>query len=191
MRRGAITDEDTTFTETWQNIAHYQNAIIRLDTRGDEKFEVISGNRTFYLTTEERLITQDRIADKANDPFLNGSFRPVVVPDTVTVETNPNALSDEEILAVFASSDFAWSEWLANIDSAATLRRMLELADDADVSLKRYRQVEEQLVRLHPRARIEIRDEHLKRFLNDRPSSSPSSEPGAARARGGRSTDYR
>jgi hypothetical protein len=34
-----------------------QNAIIRLNTRGDESPEVINGRRNFLITTEERLIT--------------------------------------------------------------------------------------------------------------------------------------
>jgi hypothetical protein len=62
------------------------------------------------LTAEERLITQDRIVDDRLDPFKNGCFRPVVVPDSVSIDSNPNALSDVEIRSVFISSDLAWAE---------------------------------------------------------------------------------
>jgi hypothetical protein len=89
MLRGSITESDRTFVESWENIAPSQNAIIRLNTRGDEKQEVISGRRNFMLTTEERLITQDRIVDDRLDPFKNGCFRPVVVPDSVSIDRAP------------------------------------------------------------------------------------------------------
>lgn len=197
IARGSITDEDRNFTEAWENIAVHQNAVIRLDTRGDEKHEVISGRRTFMLTTEERLITQDRIADPQNDPFLNGSFRPVMVPDTINIETNPNAISDEEIDKIFKSSDFAFGEWMETIDSPQTLRRMLDLAPSGDISLKRYKQIESRLAQVRPRTRLGTNDSHLASFLSDRPQAggnpngTVASGAGNPRRRGGRSADYR
>jgi hypothetical protein len=198
MRRGTITDEDAGFVETWENIAPQQNGIIRLDTRGDEKPEIISGRRTFMITTEERIITQDRIRDEKYDPFLNGCFRPIVVPDSVTVESNPNALSDEEISKIFKSSDLAWGEWLSTIDSVATLRRMLELAEGADISLRRYRELEERLVAVRGQVRLDTNDPALKAFLSDRPNpnagGSNDANAGAdnpRRAQAGRSSTYR
>src|SRR5438445_7552481 len=114
--RGSIADEDRAFVETGENIASYQNVIIRLDTRGDERQEVINAQRHFMLTAEERIITQDRIIDPLNDPFLNGSFRPVIVPDTINIETNPNAMSDADIAGIFKASDLAFDEWLKTIE---------------------------------------------------------------------------
>lgn len=187
MARGSITEEERTFVETWENIASYQNGIIRLDHRGDEKPEMIQGeSRPFYITTEERLLTQSRIVDKANDPFKNGSFRPVNVPDNVTIETNPNALSDDEIFGIFSAGDFAWSEWLATLDSPATLRRMIDLADEAEgATVKRLRALEARLVEVKPKTRLESSDETLNKFLNE------PSGPRRERSQGGRSRAYR
>src|SRR3954467_13719654 len=128
----SITEADQRFVETWENIAEYQNAIVRLDRKGDDAPEVINGRRTFMITTAERLITQEKILDKHNDPFVNGAFRPVNVPSNMTFETNPNALADEEIIRVLNSSDLAWEEWLKVIDSPATLRRMIQTADQVE-----------------------------------------------------------
>lgn len=185
---GSITQADREFVETWENIASYQNAIIRLDMRGDEKYEVIQGDaRRFMITTEERLLTQSKIVDAANDPFKNGSFRPVVVPEDVNVETNPNALSDEEILGIFSASDFAWDEWMKTIDSPATLQRMIALADDAEgASVKRLRQVEARLREVKPQTRITSNDPHLSKFLDE--GAGPKREQ---RGMGGRSQAYR
>lgn len=191
---GSITDEDRKFVETWEHISPSNWGIIRLDPRGDDRHEVISGRRTFKITTEERIITQDRIQDEHLDPFLNGSFRPVVVPDSITVKTNPNALSDEEIERILGSSDIAWDENLKIIDSVATVRRMLEVAEDFEgMSVKRFRELERRLVEVRGEARIEVKDEELKSFLSDQPSGSRKTATGAAnpRRRGGQSADYR
>lgn len=201
MPQGSITDQDIDFVETWENIAPYQSAVITLDRRGDERPVVITGRRTFMLTTQDRIITEDRILDPKNDPFLNGAFRPVVVPDSIDVKSNPNALSDEEIVKIFSASELAWSEWLSNIDSVATLRRMLDLADEAEsLSLKRYRQIEARLLDVRPRTQLEVKDPQLRNFLSDRPNAGQTGAGGAVansgasnprRGQGGRSSDYR
>jgi hypothetical protein len=186
-RKGSITDQDIDFIETWENIATRQNAIIRLDARGDERQEIISGRRNFMLSSEERIITENKILDPKNDPFKNGDFRPVMVPDSVTIESNPNALSDEEIVQMFTVSEVAWPQVLETVDSVATLRRMLDLADTAgDLSLKRYRSIEQRLVQVRgtDRPRLETKDEELRKFLDDSPAARK-------RGQGGRSADYR
>lgn len=188
MARSTITDEERNFVETWQNIAVYQNTIIKLDTRGDEVHELITGeNREFTLTTEERMITQGKIMDVKNDPFLNGAFRPVNVPDNISIETNPNALSDEEILDIYTSSEFAWDEWMKMLDSPATLIRMIDLADQADgATVKRLRQVEARLAEVNPKKRLTSNDEVLQEFMDQ--ESKPARE---RRGQGGRSAAYR
>lgn len=186
-RRSSITQEAREFVETWENIATFQNAVIRLDVRGDEKHEVISGeHREFYLTTEERMLTQAKVIDKENDPFLNGCFRPVVVPENVTIESNPNALSDQEILDIFAASDLAWGEWMKTITSPATLNRMVTLADDAPgVTVKRLREVQAQLNAVKPPTRLSSRDETLQKFMADDAQRRDTA------GTGGRSSSYR
>jgi hypothetical protein len=162
MQQGTITDEDRAFVETWENISPAANDIIRLDVRGDEQHELIQGKRKFMLTTADRLITQNKILLPEHDPFQNGSFRPVVVPPTVTVETNPNALSDEEIKQVLVSSDIAWAEWMKILDSPATLQRFLDIAEssaeDLKVSLGRYKQVAQRLSEVKPTKRVTSAD---------------------------------
>lgn len=144
---GSITQEQVDFVETWENVSPSTNYIIRLDMRGDETHVQVSERRKFMITTQERMLTEERVLDPKNNPFKNGSFRPVITPDNVTIETNPNALSDDDILRIFKASEVAWGEWLSNLDAPATLRRMIELADENedDIGLKRYRQMEARL----------------------------------------------
>lgn len=162
MRRGTISKEDQEFVETWENVTPPTYTVVRLNLRGDEEQVLIAGQRQFMITTEERMLTQAKIRLATDDPFKNGAFRPVVVPDTVTVETNPNALSDQEITNVLKSSDFAWSEYMKTIDSRSTLRRMADVADklaDAgeDVKLSRYREINARLDAI-PKTRIVQKD---------------------------------
>lgn len=192
---GSITQEDREFVETWEHISAQQWGIVRLDPRGDERPEVISGRRSFKITTEERILTQDKVRDSKNDPFLNGSFRPVTVPDSVTVESNPNALSDQEIVKILNGSDLAWNEWLQTIDSVATLKRMVDLSEDVDLGMKRFRQLEDRLTKVRGEVRIATNDPALKTFLSDRPSldggGGLTGGAGNPRRQGGRSSDYR
>lgn len=181
----AITDEDRKFVETWENIAPFTNAIIRVDPRGVERQELVVGRRNFMVTTEERMITQDRIVDQKLDPFRNGSFRPVLVPDSVDMKSNPNALSDEEIKSILVSSDIAFSEWLKVIDSPETLRRMIELAEESDVSLKRYKEIGGRLAEAKPTRQITQKDREQFEAIGGQASPAPT------RGRGGRSADYR
>jgi hypothetical protein len=191
---GTITEADKSFVETWENISVNQNGIIRLDVRGEERPEIISGRRTFMLSTAERIITQDRIVEVAHDPFLNGAFRPVVVPESVNIESNPNALSDDEIMRIFKSSPLAWSEYLKVISSPETLRRMVDLADESeDITFARVRQLTARLLEVKPRTRVTQRD--ADQYEKMSPSSAPGG-PGESRGaerrgQGGRSADYR
>lgn len=185
----AITDEDKKFVETWENVGPGTTGILRLDARGDVRHEMIKGQRSFFITTEERMISQDRVMIDELDPFRNGTFRPVVVPDSVTVKTNPNALSDKEINKILQSSELAWTEWMQTIDSVATLRRMMEVAEGLEAfSLKRFREIEARLVEVRPIQRISTNDPALQDFLDPKPKGLTGT---GARQQGGRSSDYR
>lgn len=165
---GSITAEDRLFVETWECFTPQRTSIVKMTARGEETRQIITKG-TFMCTSEERIITQDRIARVQDDPFLNGRFRPVVVPTGITVETNPNALSDEEISNLLQSSELAFTEWLANLDSAETLSRMrnmaLERADD--VTLRRFQQIEARLEEVRPQpTRIMSKDRSLIESVN-------------------------
>lgn len=139
---GSITEKERTFLETWENVAQGTNYVIRENRRGDEAPEAVTGRRKFRITTYERILTEDKIMDARLNPFKNGSFRPVIVPDEISVETNPNALSDEDIERLFKSSANAWDAYMEVLDSPGTLKRMIDMAETSDLSLARYRQLE-------------------------------------------------
>lgn len=146
MPQGSITQEQVDFVETWENVSPITNYVIKLGPRGDEEHQAVTGKRQFTLTTQERLITQSRIIEHENDPFRNGCFRPVITPEDINIETNPNAISDEDIVKIFGASQVAFDEWLQTVDSPATLRRMMDLADeDEGISHKRYNRIKSRM----------------------------------------------
>lgn len=185
---GAITEENAAFIEEWESVSPSSQWVIHIDMRGDEAPEEVTQGERFYITTKDRMLTQRKVRDKKNDPFVNGSFRPITVPEDVTVETNPNAMSDEHILSVFKASDLAWDEWMSIVDSPATVQRMLDLADshqDAEISHKRYNQLMQRRTELHPKAQITTSDEVLKDFLNERGGGSETISMRPRNRRGG------
>lgn len=166
--QGALSDDQVRFTEEWESVSPASQWVIKTDMRGDEAPEEVQQGDRFYITTRDRMLTQHKVKDKRNDPFTNGAFRPQIVPEDVTVETNPNAMSDSDILSVFKSSDLAWSEWMRVIDSPATLQRMVHLADEspeAEVSHKRYQHMVERFKETHPKTSLRSSDEELNNFL--------------------------
>lgn len=132
MPKGSITEIDREFIETWENVSESTHWVLRYDVRGELKMESAEGGREFRLTTEERIVTEDRILDAGRNPFRNGAFRPVTVPDDYEIERNPNALSNDQITKMFGASELAFTEFLSGIDSAATLRRAIALGEDSD-----------------------------------------------------------
>jgi len=158
LHRSSITAEDREFVEMWENVSDISVGIVSFNQKGEEGQVLISGGRQFMCSSEERLVTQDKIVLVTDDPFKNGTFRPITVPDNVTIESNPNALSDPEILDVLKSGDLAWGEWLKVLDSPATLQRMLNLAEEANASLRRYREVEARLAEVKPKTRLMQKD---------------------------------
>lgn len=170
---GTLTEADKVFVETWESVSNEQNFVYRLNARGEEIPLPVQGHRRFTLSTAERLLTQEKIADVKYDPFVNGAFRPIVVPETVNVETNPNALSDEDIQRIFTSSDTAWEEYMKVITSPATLHRMVDLADNAEISLKRFRELEDRLKDVAPPRRIVQKDQATYDKMDSEPTSTP------------------
>jgi hypothetical protein len=157
---GAITDADRSFIEEWENISTQQHTIVKFDYRGDMKHEMVNiPGHHFRLTTAERLVTEERILKKEDDPFRNGAFRPVIVPDSVSIESNPNALSDDEIKSILVSSALAWENWMEVIDAPATLARMIDLANQVDgVTLARFKEIEARLTDARPQQRVTNKD---------------------------------
>lgn len=186
---GSVSEKDKTFIETWENVGLGTNYVIRENRRGDEVYEQVAGKRKFKLSTWDRMLTEDKIADDRHNPFKNGSFRPILVPEDVTIETNPNAMSDDDVKRLFQASDLAWAEWMEQIDSPATLQRMLDMADngEADLAHRRYKQLSSMHARysnIGQRVGAQ-KDQEMFDRMSSGATSGSLSEPTAAAAKRG------
>jgi hypothetical protein len=155
---GSITEADRNFVETWENITRSKYAVIKVDSRGELKRHVITGRSKFILTSEDRIITQQYIKHDRNDPFSNGCFRPLLAPDSITVETNPNAISDDEIVAMLQLADDEWVAAVERITSPHTLSRLADFADSVNISILRYRDIEARLKQARGNVRVTQKD---------------------------------
>jgi hypothetical protein len=180
--QGSITEAEKRFVEEWESVSEAQNYVIREDRRGDEVSVHVSGHTRFKITTYERVLTQDKIRDPQDDPFKNGQFRPIMVPESISVATNPNALSDDDIKRIFVASEVAWTEYMAVVDSPATLRRMIQLAEDTDLSLKRYRELEAKESAANPMRRVVQKDQEQYDKMGPSGGQTPPAGPPAKTA---------
>lgn len=156
MTKVAITDAEAGFVETWESVSQTTQYVIKLDFRGEPFHHMVPSEREFDITTEERLLTQKAVNRDGFDPFSNGCFRPIRVPEDITIDTNPNALAKEDILRIFKASHRAWEEYLSVIDGAETLQRMVDLAQDSDdLSVKRLNELKDRLSEVRPKRRLE------------------------------------
>jgi hypothetical protein len=150
MPKGSITEVDREFIEEWENVSEATFYVLRYDVRGEARQEGIPGGRKFKLTTEERIITEDRVLRVERNPFRNGSFRPITVPDEYEPERNPNALSNDQIQKMFGASELAFTEFLDGIDSPATMRRAMALGEDSEtLTTKRAKLIRERFQELN------------------------------------------
>lgn len=144
--------------EKWESAIQGHRWVNKFDPASPGKIvaERVRAGRAFYITPEERnLLNSDRIVDEKNDPFKNGSFRPVkadavqeardeeaAVAEQARREArpNPNHMTDDELGGLFAIRNYQkFKKAVSEITSEAVLRRLLDLSEieeyDATVAM--------------------------------------------------------
>jgi hypothetical protein len=123
--------------ETWVNVSAGLVHLIKIGEYGRRETELVYGGRTFAITPQERRLNQSQIFDPIkNDPFSNGSFKPLVLlddeKDTAILRANPNVLDDDAITELFALSGDAFNERLLTITNANAIDRLIDVARKPD-----------------------------------------------------------
>lgn len=118
--------------ETWSNTGPSLVHLIKIGEYGRRETQLVYGERTFTLTPQERRINQSQCFDPKNDPFVNGTFKPVALlddePDTAVLRDNPNVLDDDDILALFKLTGDTFNERLIAITNMTAVDRLIEVA---------------------------------------------------------------
>lgn len=100
----------------------------------------INGGMTFHLTPAERRFNSDASASKDMDPFQNGTCVPVRLTEQTSpedrqlIEQNTATLTDEQIVELLGQHTNKLPKTLAAITNAVTLGRVLEIAQQQDVT---------------------------------------------------------
>lgn len=128
--------------ETWKNVTAGTVFIRRLDHRGElTRDEQIDPGKTFHVTPEERRINSEIAASEHLDFFRNGQFTPVRLLDDSEeareLANNPNVMSETDMKTLVKATASAFEQKLATITNPVTLERLLNVAHELDVSMKR------------------------------------------------------
>lgn len=126
--------------ETWRSSILGTIVVKKYDRRGEVVEEVIPGNRSFQITTDERLFNQDLAATPEQDPFRNGMMQPVRLldgtEDKAAIASNPNLLSETDMELLFKAHFKTFESRVKQITNLTTLTRIREVASEVDATLK-------------------------------------------------------
>jgi hypothetical protein len=118
--------------ETWLNTSPSLVHLIKIGEYGKRETELVYGGRAVSLTPQERRINQSSCYDAKNDPFTNGTFKPLALiedePDTERLRNNPNVLDDDGVAELFTLTGEAFSQQLIAITNLTAVDRLIETA---------------------------------------------------------------
>jgi len=135
--------------EVWKNVSRGRRGIIRQDRHGKTIHELIPAGKSVKLSREERLDYQRNVASDALDIFQNGALVPVKLIDDEDVRemaSNPNLLSDDELVNLFKLQWKRFEGEIAKITNVYALERLVEHAEQSDdVTVKKLEIVKSRL----------------------------------------------
>jgi len=143
--------------EEWQNDTPSKIGIIRFDRDGHEDLEWVRGRQVFLITAEERQANQRKVALTQYDPFTNGTCRLLSGlaeddPDYAKLVHQPDTLTDLEIDALLDGKYSDFEAAVLQVTSEATLRRILDKAEDEGAAGKRLNLLRDRLTGLDRRS---------------------------------------
>lgn len=115
---------------------------------------LVHNEEGFTLTRTERLFNENKFGRRPeNNPFANGTFTSaaeVKDPDASLKTKTPNTFSDDELVSLLGEHWRTLQEGLDEITNPVTLRRMITLGVDADLSAKAVERAQKRLNELEP-----------------------------------------
>lgn len=139
--------------ETWLNTSPSLVYLTKIGEYGKRETELVYGGRAFGLTPQERRLNQNQCFDSKNDPFTNGTFKPLALledeHDTQALRNNPNVLDDDGVAELLKLTGEAFSHRLIAITNPTAVDRLIEIAKQPSAgatvgqldTLKRYKKL--------------------------------------------------
>jgi len=129
--------------------------ILTFDHSGKVRQIPIRSGGKAVITVEERKLNQDRAASTEKDFFMNGALTPIRLVDTAEdyheISSNPNLLSEDDMLDLFKLKGPAFRARLADVTNVIALRRMLDIAksdDKTNVTMTQFKILESRIAEL-------------------------------------------
>lgn len=138
--------------ETWENLSNQAGVIPSISARGEVGQKIVPPRRTFQISEEERRAYHDRAVDEKQDKFMNGTYQPVKVledsADYAELAAAPGRFSDDDLKAMLKGQAASVAKKVAEIDNPVTVRRLVELAVEEDLSRSKLTVLEDRLSEL-------------------------------------------
>lgn len=122
--------------EVWENVVQGTIYINKYDRFGNVISEKITAGGRTTISSEDRIVNEQNVHDKALNPFRNGTLMPIRlaegVEDYAEIRANPNILTDEDLQVIFKLSREEFEARIASIDAPSTLIHLQEYAEKTD-----------------------------------------------------------
>lgn len=160
----AVAEQEKAQNEVWINPTAGTVFLKKMDHRGElTRWEQINSGRRFNITTEERRLNMESAADESLCVFRNGILQPVRLigedEESRELAANPNAMSESDMKTVLSGHYKTFEAKLAQINNVATLERMLAVAYDQDVTIRRVERIRERVSEVNSNTGMRQRDD--------------------------------
>lgn len=147
--------------ETWESSIAGRVVLKLRNTLGTLTATMVGPGKRAHLSPADRRYNQDKYATAAQDPFQNGTLRPVRLveddPDTAKLLSNPNLISADEMRALFKKPLPAFEARLATITLPVTIREIRRIAEDVEgATIRQLKAIEARLEAVAPTRFAEV-----------------------------------
>lgn len=140
--------------ETWKNSSDSRIVIKKFDYDGRLKDGIIKGRQTFTLSAQERRINSEMASSESLDAFRNGTLLPVQLVESADdlgqIQENPNLMSETDMEELVDGHHKKLTARLAEVTSAATVKRLVEVAESRETTTGKLKAVKDRLEELAP-----------------------------------------
>lgn len=147
--------------EAWVNTIDGRIVLQTRDSQGGLTDTIVAGGKTVHVSPADRRLNQDKVASKDLDPFQNGYLAPVRLiegdRDTAKLSSNPNVLSEDDMLALFEDPYEAFTARLQEITLPITLQRMLRMITQVEnATVRQQEAIKDRIAALQPTTYTEV-----------------------------------
>lgn len=139
--------------EVWKNATKSQIVLLRNGGPGGApRHEMITGERTFSISPDERRMNQNMAANPELDVFCNGMLQPVQLLEETEPEMteNPNHIPDDQLPRFFKLHYRTFDKRVQEISNPIVLQRLIEIGPDQDATVRQIELVQTRLREVSP-----------------------------------------